>query len=369
MDFFATAAKGTEPALRDELRELGLRGVRADRGGVHFAGELLDGARVCLWSRVAVRVLAWRGTFDVRGGNELYEVMHSLEWRHFLSPKHTLAVKATCRSSKLTHSQFIAQRAKDAIVDQLRDDLGERPSVNLDDPDVLVVVHLVNDRADVYVDLAGEPLHRRGWRTLTGEAPLKETLAAAMLRLSGWDRKRPLVDPMCGAGTIAIEAAEWARGVAPGLRRASFGVERWALCDDAMQKQMADLRSQARASARRDGPIVRATDIDPAMVDATRANAKIAGVDLVVEERDVRAIVPTDPPGVVVTNPPYGERLDADRPFFNDMARALFTLHGHGVAVLAGTSEIERAFGRKPEKWWLVYNGAIECRLLLYRVP
>ena len=369
MDFFATAAKGTEPALRDELKELGLYGVRADRGGVHFTGELIDGARVCLWSRVAVRVLAWRGTFDVRGGNELYEVMHSLEWRHFLTPERTLAVKATCRSSKLTHSQFIAQRAKDAIVDQLRDDLGARPSVDLDDPDVLVVVRLVNDRADIYVDLAGEALHRRGWRTQTGEAPLKETLAAAMLRLSGWDRKRPLVDPMCGTGTIAIEAAEWARGIAPGLRRASFGIERWALCDEALKKQMEDLRGEARARARRDGPIVRAFDIDPAMVDATRANAKIAGVDLVVEERDIRSLTPTDPPGVVVTNPPYGERLEAGRALFNDMARAFLALHGHSVAVLAGAPEIQQAFGRKPEKWWLVYNGDIECRLLLYRIP
>jgi 23S rRNA (guanine2445-N2)-methyltransferase / 23S rRNA (guanine2069-N7)-methyltransferase len=207
MDFFATAAKGTEPALRDELRELRMHGVRADRGGVHFAGELEDGARACLHSRVAVRVLAWRGAFDVRGEAELYAAMRSLEWRHFLSQKHTLAVKATCRSSKMTHSQFIAQRSKDAIVDQLREDLGTRPNVSLEDPDVLVVVHLVSDRADVYVDLAGEPLHRRGWRTRIGEAPLKETLAAAMLRLAGWDKKKPLVDPMCGAGTIAIEAA------------------------------------------------------------------------------------------------------------------------------------------------------------------
>jgi putative N6-adenine-specific DNA methylase len=369
MDFFATAAKGTEPALRDELRELGLVGVRADRGGVHFAGELVDGARACLWSRVAVRVLAWRGAFDVRSGNELYEVMNTLEWRHFLTPEKTLAVKASCRSSKLTHTQYIAQRAKDAIVDQLRDDLGARPSVDVDDPDVLVVVHLVKDRADVYVDLAGEPLHRRGWRTRSGEAPLKETLAAAMLRLSGWDRKRPLVDPMCGAGTIAIEAAEWARNVAPGLRRASFGLERWALCDDALKRAMRDMRSEARAAVKKDGPVVRASDIDVAMVDTTRANAKGAGVDIIIEERDVRDLAPLDPPGVVVTNPPYGERLAADDRFFRDMARALLALPRHDVAVLAGAPEIERALGRKPDKWWSVFNGAIECRLLLYRLP
>lgn len=366
MDFFATAAKGTEPALRDELRELGVRGVRADRGGVHFSGELADGARVCLWSRVAVRVLAWRGTLDARDERELYDAIRSLEWRHFLSPERTLAIKATCRSSRLTHSQFIAQKTKDAIVDQIRDDLGARPSVDLDDPDVLVVVHLVKDRAEVYVDLAGDPLHRRGWRTRAGEAPLKETLAAAMLRLSGWDRARPLVDPMCGAGTIAIEAASWARGAAPGIARARFGVERWALWDDAMARALKRLRDEARERARDGRAIVYAGDVDPAMVALTRENAERAGVKLVVETRDVRALTAAHRDASIVTNPPYGERLAADAPFFREMARAL-TLPGYDVAVLAGAPEIERAFSRKPDKWWSVFNGAIECRLLLFR--
>lgn len=370
MDFFATAAKGTEPALRDELRELRMVGVRADRGGVHFAGELADGARACLHSRVAVRVLAWRGAFDVRGEAELYAAMRSLEWRHFLSQKHTLAVKATCRSSKMTHSQFIAQRSKDAIVDQLREDLGTRPSVSLEDPDVLVVVHLVKDRADVYVDLAGEPLHRRGWRTRIGEAPLKETLAAAMLRLAGWDRRKPLVDPMCGAGTIAIEAATWARGIAPGLGRAKFGFERWASHGEAMRRTMHEMRSEARAAVRPEtaSPPIFASDLDPKLVELTRANAKDAGVELVLAARDVRLVAPTEPPGFVVTNPPYGERLDVERPFFREMARALLALQGHRLAILAGTSDIEQAFNKKPEKWWALFNGNIECRLLTYRV-
>ena len=367
MDFFATAAKGTEPALRDELRELGFRGVRADRGGVHFAGELLDGARACLWSRVAVRVLAWRGAFDVRDGDELYEAIRSLEWRHFLTADRTLAVKATCRSSRLTHSQFIAQKTKDAIVDQLRDDLGARPSVHLEDPDVHVVVHLVKDRADVYVDLAGEPLHKRGWRTRAGEAPIKETLAAAMLRLSGWDRNSALVDPMCGAGTIAIEAAAWANARAPGLGRERFGFERWALFEDAAQ--MKRMRDAAREAARTDGPPVSASDVDPAMVELARANARDAGVEVAVAVKDVRALAAD---AAVVTNPPYGERLAADMPFFRDAARAIRATN-RDAAVLAGAPEIqlafENAYARKPDKWWVVYNGAIECRLLVWRVP
>jgi putative N6-adenine-specific DNA methylase len=366
MDFFATAAKGTEGALRDELRELRLPEVRADRGGVHFAGDIDAGFRACLGSRIAVRVLAWRGSFDAPSGNALYEGVRSLDWRHFLSPRHTLAVKATCRSSLLTHSQFVAQKTKDAIVDQLRDDVGARPSVDLADPDVLVVVHLVKDKADLYVDLAGEPLHRRGFRTRIGAAPLKETLAAAMLRLSGWDRVAPLADPMCGSGTIAIEAAQWSNGIAPGLSRKRFGFERWALFDDAMKRRMQELRAEARARVRAKGADVFASDTDPNMIQTIEANARDAGVDLVIEKRDVREGRALTPPGFVVTNPPYDERMATDEPFLREMARALLALRGHTIAILAGSSAIERAFARKPDKWWALFNGDIECRLLRY---
>ena len=375
MEFFATAAKGTEPALRDELRELRFSGVRADRGGVHFSGSFEDGWRACLYSRVAVRVLAWRGTFEAKTGDELYEGIAALEWRHFLTAKHTLAVRASCRSSQLTHSQFVAQRTKDAIVDQLRDTLGARPSVNIASPDLLVVVHLVKDQADVYLDLAGDSLHLRGYRTRVGAAPLKETLAAAMLRLSGWDREQPLCDPMCGAGTIAIEAAAWARAIPPGLAREKFGFERWAHFDSAMASRLAELRAEGRAAIRpppRGAPTVVASDHDPAMVERTRANARDAGIDLIVEQRDVRRIgqvVSAPTPGFIVTNPPYGERLEAGGDFFAEMAAALSGLRDHTVGVLAGTPEIERSFAAKPAKWWILYNGPIECRFLVYRNP
>src|SRR4051812_25536897 len=170
---FATAARGTEGALRDELRELGFQGVRADRGGVHFAGELAEGARACLELRTALRVL-WRlDTFAAPSGEALYQGIAELDWAPYLSPQHTLAVRAVCRDSALTHSQFIAQKTKDAVVDQLRARWGARPSVDLGDPDLALFVHLVRDQASVYLDLAGESLHRRGYRTRAGEAPLK----------------------------------------------------------------------------------------------------------------------------------------------------------------------------------------------------
>jgi 23S rRNA G2445 N2-methylase RlmL len=368
MDFFATAAKGTEPALRDELRELRFRGVRADRGGVHFTGEIEDGWRACLELRTAVRVLLFLAEFEAPSGDALYQGVRSIDWAPYFTPRHTLAVRAACRSSALTHTQFIAQKTKDAIVDQLRDKTGARPSVDLDDPDVALFVHIVRDKATVYSDLAGEPLHLRGYRISQGEAPLKETLAAAIVRLSGWDRELPLLDPMCGSGTLAIEAALWARGIAPGLLRARFGFERWASHDAAAQKKAADLRADIKSRPKREAPLILATDIDPAAVDAVRFNARKAGVVLRIERASIREMEPLDPPGFIVTNPPYGERLPGTQELFRDLASSLRRMRGHRVAILSGTPQIERAIPFRPDKSLTVFNGDIECRLLSYSI-
>ncbi len=372
MRFFATAAKGTEPALRDELRELRARSVRADRGGVHFEGQLGDAARVCLWSRVAARVLLEVACFEARDGGALYDGVRTVDWTEWMTPQTTLAVRATCRSGRLTHSQFIAQKTKDAIVDTLRDRVGARPSVDRDDPDVSVAIHIARDRATVYLDVGGASLHERGWRARGGAAPLRENLAAAVVRLSGWDRKQPLLDPMCGAGTLAIEAAALARCIAPGLARARFGFERWADHDDDARAAMRDQRQHARDArlpGARDAPTIRASDIDEDALERTRENARHAGVDVVVERRDARTLPSLAAPGTVVTNPPYGERLEADRDLFDGLARSFRGMHGHTIALLAGTPAIGRAMGRDPDRWWILYNGPIECRLLVYAIP
>ncbi len=353
--------------MRDELRELGFRGVRADRGGVHFGKSIDEGLRACLELRTAVRVLYKLAGFDAPDGDALYAGVSAIDWSPWLTPHHTLAVRASCHGSALTHSQFVAQKTKDAVVDQLRDKLGARPSVDLDDPDVSVFVHIAKDRATVYLDLAGGSLHKRGWRAQHGEAPLKESLAAAILRLSGWDRERPLVDPMCGAGTIAIEAALWARGVAPGLTRERFGFERWASHDEALVRRTAELRERARAKARDASATIRGSDVDLDSLADARDNAKAAGVTVEWRRASVRDLVAEGEPGVIVTNPPYGVRIDAPEPLYRDMAKAFRRLRGWRVAVLAGERAIERAIGR-PDKSLVVFNGDIECRLLLYEM-
>jgi putative N6-adenine-specific DNA methylase len=367
--FFATAAKGTEPALRDELRELRVLGVRADRGGVHFEGGIADAARACLWSRIAVRVLLEVARFEAPDAAALYAGVRAVDFTEWMTPNTTLAVRATCRSSQLTHSRFVEQKTKDAIVDGLRDRFGSRPDVDRDDPDAGVAVHLARDVATVYLDASGGSLHERGWRATGGEAPLRETLAAAVIRLSGWDRESPLVDPMCGAGTLVIEAAAWSRRIAPGLSRERFGFERWAGHDEAQKAAMKDLRERARASARRDGPTVRASDVDPRALERTRRNAREAGVDIVIDRCDIRDFEPPGPGGVVATNPPYGERLELDEALYARMAKSFRRVRRATIALLTGSPALSRAMRREPDRWWILYNGPIECRLLVYAMP
>lgn len=363
--FFATAAKGTEGALRDELRELRLRRVRADRGGVHFEGSWADAWRACLHSAVALRVLHPLGTFDAVGGDGLYDAVRSLDWTPYLTPAHTLAVTAFCRDSALTHTNFIAQRTKDAIVDPLRELLGARPSVDRKDPDVHVFIHLVKDRLTVYLDLAGESLHRRGYRANALEAPLKETLAAAILRLAGHDPDRPFVDPMCGSGTLAIEAAMRAERVAPGLLRRRMGFERWASFGPTEAGTMDALRTRAREARRPVTAPILALDVDPQAVELARANALLAGVKVECRRQPISDLALSGASGLIATNPPFGLRLAASDTLYREMADALWRHGAWDVAVLAGDRAIERAMPH-PDRWQGVFNGDLACRLLMY---
>ena len=369
MEFFVTAAKGTEPLLRDELREMRLPQVKCDRGGVHFDGDWLDAFRACLHTRIGLRVLHVLGRFPATSADDLYDAVREVDWKPWLTPRHTLAVTAFCRDSELRHTQFIAQKTKDAIVDQLRDELRERPNVDRQDPDVHIFLHLVKNQATVYLDLAGESLHRRGYRKDALEAPLKENLAAALLRYAGWGRiEAPLCDPMCGSGTIAIEAALWAHGIPPGLSRECFGFERWPSHDESLKKAMKHLRAEARAGARRKAPPVMASDIDPRALEATAQNARISGVKLEISRRSVLEQKPLDPPGFIVTNPPYGMRLETDHEFLTRLGEVFRELHDHTVAVIVPQDGPRRAIPLHSEKYQIVFNGDIECRMYVYEI-
>ncbi len=225
MDFFATTAKGIEEVLADELTVLGIAVAAVEAGGVRFTGDMNDCYRANLWLRTASRVLMPLAGFPCDTPQALYDGVRAISWYDLITPEMTLAVDCNLRDSAMTHSGFVALKTKDAIVDAIRDRFGSRPDVDTRDPDLRVNVHLVKNRCTVSLDTSGIPLDRRGYRLERNEAPLRETLAAALIMLSGWDGTVPLADPMCGSGTIPIEAALKAACRAPGILRAGFRLQ------------------------------------------------------------------------------------------------------------------------------------------------
>ncbi|MCX7513567.1 bifunctional 23S rRNA (guanine(2069)-N(7))-methyltransferase RlmK/23S rRNA (guanine(2445)-N(2))-methyltransferase RlmL [Frateuria sp. STR12] len=379
--FFATCPKGLEYLLRDELLALGAGEAHEALAGVRFTGTLETAYRACLWSRLASRILLPLAEFDAADDEALYAGVQSIDWSSHLAPHGTLAVDANTAQSKLTHSQFLAQRVKDAVVDQFRQRQGARPAVDTEEPDLRLNLRLKRDRATLSLDLAGSPLHRRGWREQQGEAPLKENLAAAMLLRARWPQVYAdggaLLDPMCGSGTLLIEGALMAADVAPGLRRDYFGLLGWKQHDIALWRRLLEeARERAEAGLRNLRAVFFGSDADPRMVQTAKRNAQAAGVAgfLTLEKHDVAhaAPPPGQPTGLAITNPPYGERL-GDREQMPKLYRALgdtlrerFT--GWRAAVLAGDAELGRALGLHADKRYALYNGALETVLLTFDI-
>lgn len=382
MRFFATCAKGTEGALRRELSALRLPAVRGDRGGVSFEGPLEAGMRACLHARTAMRVLLELARFPAPSPEALYEGARGIAWDEWLTVRTTLAVEATVTSSAITHSGYAALKVKDAAVDVLREKLGARPDVDPKDPDVRVVLHLARDEAALSLDLAGEPLHRRGYRGASTVAPLKETLAAAILALGGVEPEAPFVDPMAGSGTLAIEHVLRARRIAPGLGRA-FGFQRWPMYRGGPQSAWDRMKAEARAAILPAAPApVLARDLHTKALEAARRNVAAAGVaaDVTIERADARELQPIAARGFLVTNPPYGERLMSGEEdpgvqqkklagFYRGLAEMLARHSGWTAVILSGNPLLERAIRMRPEVDHRLWNGPLEAHLLKYRIP
>ncbi|HET9954396.1 MAG TPA: THUMP domain-containing protein [Polyangiaceae bacterium] len=361
--FFATAAKGTEPLLRDELRELGLPLVRADRGGVQFGAEPRHAFVACLWSRIALRILSPIAEFPCPDEDALYDGVREVDWSRWIDARRTLLVRAACRSSRLTHTQYISQRSKDAIVDQLRDRTGSRPDVARESPDLLLFVHLVKDRATVYLDYGGDSLHEHGFRHQSGVAPLRETLAAALVRFSGWDRQSPLTDPMCGSGTLLIEAGLWAAQRAPGISR-QFGFERWLDFDAERQRELAQLRQAARETARQDTPVTLfGSDSDASVLELARANAARVGLRLELRAAPLRVVNPQSEQGTLVTNPPYGQRLAEGPEQRRELENVLRRFAGQQRALIVPQDYPSTL---RPDRYLAVFNGNLACEFRRY---
>ncbi len=371
---FATTARGTEDLLAEELKELGAKRIRQDRGGVRFLATLDEALRVCLWSRIAMRVLYPLGEFEAHGAEGLYEAAASVPWEEHLTPDHTFAVEATLRDSEHSHSGFVALKVKDALVDRMRGTLGARPDVDTRNPDVSVVAHLAREKLSLSLDLCGEPLHRRGYRVRPTPAPLKETLAAALLRAAGYTGEEALVDPMCGSGTLLIEGGLIARRRAPGIGR-SFAVERWPHLGARAKELLEDLRAEARRNERKVLVPLRGFDKDPEALEAAQRNVKAARLSEEIQLAEGDATKPFPVPeggGLLITNPPYGERIGTGgqkgmKAFYFKLGDNLRTLDGWRVYVLAGNPAFESAFHARPSSRRDVWNGPIPCTLLGYR--
>jgi putative N6-adenine-specific DNA methylase len=370
--FFASCAKGTEGPLRRELVGLRIHAPRGEAGGVSFDGTFEDAMKVCLWSRVAMRVLMEVAAYPAADAHGLYRGARAVDWPKYLDVRTTFAVSASVAgSTTLRHSGFAALKVKDAVADTLRDQVGARPDVAPADPDVAVFLHLRGSEARLFLDLAGEPLHRRGYRVAMTEAPLKETLAAAVLALGRADAALPFIDPMAGSGTLAIEHALSARRIAPGLHR-RFGFERWPDTDGHLRRWEALKSVAARAGLPSAPAPIAARDHSPEAVAAARRNAEVAGVaaDIEFAVAEIDELEPSAPGGIVCFNPPYGERMDIPAAeldvLYARTARTLRRMHGWAAVVLCGNPLFARAMDLKPAVSHRLWNGPLEVRLLRY---
>jgi putative N6-adenine-specific DNA methylase len=369
--FFAPCPRGLEVALAAELEDLGAGDITTTDGGTAFSGPVELAYRANLESRLASRVL-WRvGQGAYRDENDVYELARALDWPRWFRVDRTLRVDVAATRYPLTSLEFVTLRIKDAVCDRHRAVGGIRPSISKERPDVRVHAYLTATDVSFYLDTSGEPLFKRGYRRETADAPLRENLAAGLLRLSGWQPGTPLLDPLCGSGTIAIEAALIALDSAPGLKR-TFGFQKLAWYDGPTWqriKQAAQRRAKPPAPA-----AIWASDTDAAAIDQCRRNALAAGVEAAVqvERADALTRLPPAPAGVIVSNPPYGVRLadsGALAAFYPRMGDALKQRYAGWTAyLLSGDPRLPKLIGLKASRRTPLFNGALECRLYEYRL-
>jgi len=376
---FITAALGLEPLLVEELTALGLAQVKMERAGVSCNGSLADAYRICMWSRLASRVLLPLAQFAAADPDQLYAGVQGVDWSEHMDADSTLAIDCATSKSQITHSRYAEQKTKDAIVDQFRVRTGERPSVSLERPDVRLNLYLYQDQASLSLDLSGESLHRRGYRIDGVHAPLKENLAAGMLLRCGWPQicaaGGGLVDPLCGSGTLPLEAALMATNTAPGLLRTYYGFLGWKQHHDAIWQEVREVAEEEHhhGVAALKVPIV-GYDTDPRAIRAAWDHAQQAGMDKLIhfERRRLEDFAPltTVRSGLFIANPPYGERLGNTNelaPLYNQLGQVMaHHCRGWHGGVITSEKELGHAIGLRADKINVLYNGAIKCQLLQF---
>ncbi|MCI0505306.1 MAG: bifunctional 23S rRNA (guanine(2069)-N(7))-methyltransferase RlmK/23S rRNA (guanine(2445)-N(2))-methyltransferase RlmL, partial [Gammaproteobacteria bacterium] len=373
--FFATAPKYTETLLLQELRPLNVLEAAETVGGVSFTGDLVMAYQACLWSRIANRVLLELKKTRVDSPEDLYDAIYSINWQEHFTIDDTFAIDFFSTQSAIAHSQFGAQKCKDAIVDQFRRQSGERPSVDKKNPAIRINVHVKKSMAVISLDLSGHSLHQRGYRTHNVEAPLKENLAAAVLMRANWPALAQagltLIDPMCGSGTLLIEASCMAANIAPGLFRRDFGFNVWKRHEENLWQT---LRREAE-SARQQNPALLPNiigfDNDPDAISATQHNLKAAGLEQLIKVRQQNISVLRNEgygaSGLIVTNAPYGQRLGDNQsllPVYEQLGKQLKSeFRGWNASVVTSDAALAKATGLHARRINKLYNGKLLCHI------
>ena len=377
-EFFATTALGMEKLLAQELSEptVGAEGIKEGRAGVNFRGTLEVGYRACLWSRIANRILLPLKTFSAANPDQLYGGVRSIHWSDHLTTRDTLAVDFSSSQSKITHTHFGALKVKDAVVDQFRTLQGSRPSVDPLRPSVRMNVYLHKDVATVSLDLSGDSLHRRGYREEGSKAPLKENLAAAILMLTNWPNSNCdlFLDPLCGSGTLPIEAALLSARRAPGLNRPYFGFLGWQGHIPLLWKKLIQEAQDIEIKDKKKFPRIIGYDSDFRSVRVALRNIEKAGMHgkVHIEKRELKECGEFEGKGLIVTNPPYGERLgevEMLKPLYTELGDTFKKkFKGWEGYIFTGSPPLSKAIGLKAARRFVLYNGPIECRLLKYEL-
>ncbi len=368
-EMIAKTFQGLEEVLAKELKELGANEVAVGNRMVSFRGDKALMYKANFHLRTAIRILVPFLHFRAKSADEVYEICRKVEWEKYMLPGNSFAVDSVVYSEDFRHSKFVAYRVKDAIADYFREKHGKRPNVSVANPDLIFHIHISHDDCSLSLDSSGESLHKRGYRQETMEAPLNEVLAAGMILISGWDGKSDFVDPMCGSGTIPIEAALIARNMAPGLFRSRFAFEKWKDFDrDLFESIYNDDSGEHRFEFS-----IRGYDKDPKAILTARRNAKAAGLlDMIsFEVRDFKDFQPVNERTVMITNPPYGERLS------NENLLGLYEMIGERLKhcfvggegwIISYRYECFDKIGLKPSAKIPLFNGALPCELRKYEI-
>jgi 23S rRNA (guanine2445-N2)-methyltransferase / 23S rRNA (guanine2069-N7)-methyltransferase len=374
--FTITCSLGTEELLVKELRSLGISRVHPGRGAVRCTGQLKDAYTACLWSRVGIRVLWQVGRFQGTTPDELYDGLHQLPWHEHIPHDGTLWVDFRGRSKMIRNEPFGAQKSKDAIVDQIRARRGSRPDIAKMNPSVRVNIRLQHGLIVAHIDLSGRALHERTPGKHITKAPLKENLAASLLMLADWPKRttqgHTFMDPMCGSGTIVLEAAGMAANLAPGLAREHWGFQGWLMHN---QEAWRHLTSEAADAGRAEPDnLIYASDMDPEAVAATQRNVTALGFEEIrIQRLDALEVTrPKGPPGILVVNPPYGTRLGDEEelvPLYGslgDLFKKQFT--GWDAFVFCPANQLSKSVGLKAARRHVLMNGPLDCRLLHFPI-